>query len=180
MRLLVPIIAVAAVWMTVSCGGKSAGSQPVPTASLMASRPTVNTGQSVTLTWNSTNAASCTASGGWSGELAASGTQSSGTLDNDTDFSLSCTGAGGTSTAATTTVTVDPVPAAMLSAAPTSVAAGGTSTLTWSSTDATACTASGGWTGSLATSGTQATGALTADTTFSLTCTDPGGASPVA
>ncbi len=43
-------------------------------------------------------------------------------------------------------------------------ASGGTSTLTWSSTNATSCTASGGWSGSRPTSGTFVTPALTQTT----------------
>ena len=60
------------------------------------------------------------------------------------------------------------------------MASGGTSTLTWSSTNATSCTATGGWSGAKATSGRQSTGALTASTSYSLTCTGAGGTSNVA
>jgi hypothetical protein len=45
--------------------------------------------------------------------------------------------------------------------------------LTWSSTDATACTAS--WSAVIGTSGSQSTGALTASSNYTLTCTGPGG-----
>jgi mannan endo-1,4-beta-mannosidase len=47
--------------------------------------------------------------------------------------------------------------------------------LTWSSTNATACTASGGWSGSEATAGSKATGALNATATYTLSCTGSGG-----
>jgi hypothetical protein len=47
--------------------------------------------------------------------------------------------------------------------------------LSWSSTNATSCTASGGWSGTLGTTGSQATGALTATTAFTIACTGPGG-----
>ena len=73
-------------------------------------------------------------------------------------------------TAAAPAVTVQ------LSASPTSVASGGASNLTWSSMNATSCTASGGWSGAKPTSGSASTGALTAPTNnFTLTCTGPGG-----
>jgi hypothetical protein len=67
-------------------------------------------------------------------------------------------------------------PTVTFSASPTSVAAGGAVTLTWSSTNAASCTASGGtgWTGSQATSGTLAV-AVSASETLVLTCTGPGG-----
>jgi hypothetical protein len=71
-------------------------------------------------------------------------------------------------------------PTASLSAAPTTLPSGGTSTLTWSSTNATSCTASGGWSGTKATSGTESTGALTSSTSYSLTCMGTGGTSSVA
>ncbi len=48
-------------------------------------------------------------------------------------------------------------------------------TLSWSSTNTTSCTASGGWSGSKGTSGSESTGSLTSSKTFTLTCTGPGG-----
>jgi len=83
---------------------------------------------------------------------------------------------GSTSTAATVTVTAVPAPTVTLTVAPTSIVLGKTATLTWSSTNATACTASGSWTGSEAVSGTAtvtptAAGALS----YVLTCTGTGG-----
>ena len=146
-----------------------------PTATLTASANAVASGGSTTLNWSSTNATSCTASGAWSGTLATSGSQGTGTLTAAKTYSLSCTGAGGTSS--TVSATVNITPTATLSASPTTVASGGTSTLTWSSTNATACTASNGWSGTRATSGSQATTALTATTTYSLVCTGAGGSS---
>lgn len=71
-----------------------------------------------------------------------------------------------------------PAPAAPtvhLSANPTSIAAGKTTVLTWSSTNSTSCNASGGWSGSKATNGTLTTGALSATTAFTLTCSGTGG-----
>jgi hypothetical protein len=148
----------------------------IPTATLNANPTSVASGGSSTLTWSSTNATSCTATGGtFAGAKAANGSQSTGALTATTPYSLTCTGAGGTSTAAPATVTIAPLPTATLTANPASIASGGTSTLTWSSTNATSCTASGGWTGTKTASGTQSTGALTANTTYSLTCSGAGG-----
>ena len=67
-------------------------------------------------------------------------------------------------------------PAVSLAATPLSVTSGGSSTLTWSSTNATSCTASGAWSGAKATSGSQSTGPLTASSSFTLTCTGTTGA----
>jgi hypothetical protein len=68
----------------------------------------VNSGDSSTLTWNSTGATSCTASGGWSGSKATSGTASTGAITANTTYTLSCTGSSGT-TQASVTVTVSAV-----------------------------------------------------------------------
>ena len=46
---------------------------------------------------------------------------------------------------------------------------------TWSSTNATSCAASGGWSGAKSTSGSASTGVLTAATSYTLTCTGSGG-----
>jgi hypothetical protein len=65
-------------------------------------------------------------------------------------------------------------PAVALSAAPASITQGQPSTLSWSSTNATACSASGAWSGTKALSGTAAvTPAATA--VYTLTCTGAGG-----
>jgi hypothetical protein len=69
------------------------------------------------------------------------------------------------------------VPTVSLTATPNSLNAGSTSTLTWSSTNATSCTAGGSWSGTRATSGSAQTSALTAASTFTLTCSGAGGSS---
>jgi len=69
----------------------------------------------------------------------------------------------------------DPTPTVTLSASPTTVSSGGKSLLTWSSTNATSCTASGAWSGAEATSGSQSTSALTANSSYTLTCAGAGG-----
>jgi hypothetical protein len=66
-------------------------------------------------------------------------------------------------------------PVVVLGASATSVQAGGSVMLTWTSTDATSCAASGGWSGSRATSGSATVGPLNSDTTFTLTCSGAGG-----
>jgi hypothetical protein len=79
---------------------------PAPTVALSASPSSVTTGNSSTLTWNSTNASSCTASGSWSGNEPASGSVSTGAINTTSVFNLSCTGTGGSASAsATVTVT---------------------------------------------------------------------------
>ncbi len=85
-----------------------------------------------------------------------------------------CGGGGGDGTP---TPPATPEPTVSISVAPTSITAGGSATLTWSSTNATACTASGAWTGAQQTSGTSSTGTVaTAGTdTYTLSCNGAGG-----
>ncbi len=147
---------------------------PAPTVSLSATPSSVPKGSSSTLAWSSTNASSCTASGGWNGTKATSGSQSSGAISATKTFTLSCTGIGGTARRSVV-VTVVPAPTLTGSASPKSVVNGGSSTLMWSTKNATSCTASGAWTGMKAINGSASTGALTANSNFSMTCTGVGG-----
>lgn len=66
-------------------------------------------------------------------------------------------------------------PTVTLSANPASVTAGQSTTLQWSSTDATTCSATGGWSGTKTPTGSQPVGPLNANSTFGLNCTGPGG-----
>ena len=91
-----------------------------------------------------------------------------------------CGGGGGGSSAPTVTtppvVTPPAAPTVDLSTDQTAVTSGDTFTLTWSSTDATACEASGSWTGSLGTSGSSAQQAYgLGERSYSITCSGDGG-----
>jgi PKD repeat protein len=69
-------------------------------------------------------------------------------------------------------------PTVNLSVSPTSIVAGGSATLSWSSTNASTCTAAGGWTGSKNVSSsttTASTGAVSSTTTYTLTCANAYG-----
>ena len=82
-----------------------------PTVSILASPGSVTSGQSSTLTWSSTDATSCEASGDWSGAKALSGSESTGSLTTGKTYTIACSGAGGTATAFTfVTVTAAPTP----------------------------------------------------------------------
>jgi lysophospholipase L1-like esterase len=148
---------------------------PRPTITLTANPLTVTTGQSSQLSWSSTNARSCSATGGWSGNKGTSGTATSAALSTNTTFQLSCTGPGGNATATISVVVTPPLPTVTLTASPASVVKGSTAQLAWSSTNATSCTATGGWSGSKGTSGTATSAALSANTTFQLSCSGAGG-----
>lgn len=146
-----------------------------PRVTLGATPTSINNGQSATLTWSSSNTSSCTASSGWSGSQSTSGSVTVYPNSNTT-YVLTCNGTDGTTVIANATVTVatPPGPTASIDVNPTSVRAGGQATLTWSSTNATSCTANHGWTGTKATAGSQTvTVNLTPGTqNFGLSCTN--------
>ncbi|MFZ2886909.1 MAG: hypothetical protein WA021_03765, partial [Minisyncoccia bacterium] len=66
-----------------------------PTVEITADPMTITAGASSTLTWNSDNADTCTASNGWSGGKVVDGTQSVAPAQTTT-YAISCTGDGGT------------------------------------------------------------------------------------
>jgi hypothetical protein len=169
--------AAAALLAIASCsGGGHDPPAPPPSVSLTASPTSIAYGGSSTLSWASSNATSCTASGGWSGGEPASGSQTTGALQSTTSYTLTCHGAGGDATASVSVaVAPPPAPTVVLSVAPTNVPAGAAATLTWSSSDATSCTASGGWSGDEPLNGSVSTGPLSVTASFSLNCAGPGG-----
>ncbi len=67
-----------------------------------------------------------------------------------------------------------PVPTCSISANPTSIINGNSSLLTWTSTNATSCTASNAWSGSKSISGNQSV-SPGSNSTYALTCTGAGG-----
>lgn len=150
-----------------------------PTVSLSASPSSVSQGQTTTLSWTSTNATSCAATGGtgFSTGNTTSGSDTSSVLMSNTTFSISCTGAGGTATdSATVTVGASSAPTATLLVSPATTTTGGTVTLTWTSTNATSCTGVGpGFSTGGAISGSDISSPLTTNTTFTVSCTGSGG-----
>jgi hypothetical protein len=57
---------------------------------------TISSGDSITLTWTSSNANSCTASGGWSGSKSISGSLTLTNLTSSKTYAITCSGPGGT------------------------------------------------------------------------------------
>jgi hypothetical protein len=155
---------------------------PAPTTTLTAQNQSVDAGNATTLNWSSVNADQCQASGSWTGPKGTSGSQSTGALNSAQTYTLTCSGSGGSDTA---TVTVngtpppppppEPVLTVVLNAADSVVDAGDSTTLTWSSTDASSCQASNGWSGAKAVAGNETLGPLNANTTYTLTCSGAGG-----
>lgn len=146
-----------------------------PTVSLGAAPSAIDLGGAATLNWSSTNANSCTASGGWSGAKATSGSLVVAP-NATTTYSLSCAATGNPTPAqSSVTVTVNAAPTVSLSAVPPAINQGSQSTLNWTSTGATSCAASGGWSGTQAASGSLQVSPATT-TIYNLSCTGAGGA----
>ena len=144
------------------------------TTTLTANPVSIAVGQSTTLTWSSNGADSCVASGAWTGTLPASGSKSASVASAGSNYyALQCASATGDGSAQ---VTVQGLVATVsLSANPTTTGVGQPTTLTWSSTQASSCMASGEWSGALASSGSQVvTPSTVGNHSYSLTCGNPG------
>jgi hypothetical protein len=151
-----------------------------PGVTFSASAPTVAQGQSVTLTWDSDGVSRCVASGGWQGEHPVSGSYTVTNLSADQAFRIACSGPYG-AVASVVSVTVSASSAAVTIdfTAPNSVTSGSNASLTWTTTGATSCEASGGWSGARATSGTASAGPVTSDTVFVLRCSGANGVASI-
>ncbi len=105
--------------------------QPAPTVTLSAAPASILAGQKATLTWSSQNATSLSIDNGV-GKV----TVPTGTIDVSpsatSTYTITATGAGGSANA-TATVTVQQQLGVTLAAKPASIAAGQSSTLTWTS-----------------------------------------------
>jgi len=151
---------------------------PAPTVNLAANPTLIIRGNSSTLSWSSTNATRCTASGGWIGDKPTSGTAPVSPTANTT-YTLTCTGPGGSAQDSAAVTVNAAAPTVSLNANPTSIFRGSSSTLSWSSTNATQCSASANpgssaWTGTKSTSGSQSV-SPTSTTLYTIACTGPGG-----
>ena len=116
-----------------------------PTVSITANPASIAAGGSSTLSVVASNAASVIISGsdGTSYTLSASGGTQPVSPGGTTTYTATATSAAGVKATAAATVTIAAAPAVTISANPTSIAAGGSSTLTVSATNATGVTISG-------------------------------------
>lgn len=89
-------------------------------------------------------------------------------------LAAACGGGGGSSDGGGSTPPPTPAPTVTLSASASSVPTNSQVTLTWSSQNATSCTASGTWSGAKATSGSEPL-TVTANSAYTLTCVGAGG-----
>jgi hypothetical protein len=148
-----------------------------PVVSISATPTATTVGQAITLTWSVSNpsSSSCTASGAWSGTLASSGTQTvtAGSAGTAT-YGITCSGV--TNSTSVVVSSPAPTPTVTLTLAPANITTAQNTVLTWTSANATSCTASGAWNGSRATSGSVTlTPNSAGNYTYNLACTGDGG-----
>ena len=130
-----------------ACGGGSNNSDPpaapptAPTAALTALPGMIDQGQSITLTWRTTNASSVSIDGF---AVSASGSRQL-TPASTITYNLTAKGAGGTAQAkAAVTVNTSPdAPTASLTASPAVIVSGQSTTLTWQTTNASSVSIDG-------------------------------------
>ncbi len=134
----------------------------------------------VILSWKTTNAKKlCTASGDWKGTKFVNGSSSIGKLKASATYTLTCTGKLGETASDSVTVNIGGTPSAANSTVdlkvngsngPITIKSGASAMLSWTSTNATSCTASNAWSGYKMVRSSEYTGSLTASKTYTLTC----------
>jgi hypothetical protein len=166
------------------------GTAPIQ-VTISSSAATTITGVPVILTWQASPGASCTATGGsasdgWTGTVPLAGTRSvtestAGTFP----YGLTCTNSSQYQSTHTSVVVTWPALSVSLTASPTTITSGNSTTLTWTSINAKTCVASGGGTSDGWAGTTRATSGSTAITepvlvaspltlTYTLTCSNAG------
>jgi len=146
----------------------------------------IATNSSAVLTWSSSNVASCTASGSWGGSKSTSGNMSSPLITSSSTFTITCTGSNGTASDSvivnsTGTISVDIK--ANNSDGPINVDNNTVTNLSWTSLNASSCTASGNWSGSKTAANSEAlpthqnASGTIATKTYTITCTNAAGSS---
>lgn len=150
---------------------------PLPTVTFNANPTAIVAGQSATLNWSVQNAASFSIDNGVGSQPVSSTGSATGSVmvspATTTTYTATAVGGDGTPVTAQATVTVGFI---TLTANPQSVSPNGTTTLTWTSPQATSVTIDNGI-GPVTppAGGSITTPPLTATTTFTATATDPGG-----
>jgi hypothetical protein len=150
---------------------------PQPTCTLSASPASIEKGDAASLSWTTTNSDTFTINQGVGAVSPVAQGSTSVSPAQTTTYTGTAVGAGGTATcSATVTIVTNPPPTCTLSASPTQVASGGTSTLSWSTTYASSFAIDQG-VGPVTpvAGGSTTTPPITSDTTFTGTATGPGG-----
>ena len=152
-----------------------------PTSTFTASRNSIISGTTATLSWDSTNATSVSISDGTTTTgLAVDRNDYTVTPTTTTTYTLSI-GNPRSSVTYTQTITVYQAPTSTFTANRNSIISGTTATLSWDSTNATSVSISDGTTtiGVDADNPSYVTSALTQNTTYTLSVSNPGSITPV-
>ncbi len=142
-----------------------------PTVAMSADPTSIMPGAACTLSWNSTNADSCSIDQGI-GVVDCNGSISISPPQNTT-YTITATGDGGTATAKATVVVIHPDPSVSLFANPQTIMAGQSATLIWTSSDASSVSFDQGI-GSVAPNGFLSV-SPTETTTYTIEASGPGG-----
>jgi hypothetical protein len=162
-----------------------------PTCSLSPSASSVVRGSGLTLRWTTSNATRAFIRNVGAVTPVRAGSRIMRPII-DTTYIMTVVGPGGSSTCSSRNVSVTaspppppppggsppPSPASptlTFTSSPASVPNGGSSTLTWSTTNVTTCTASNAWSGARMINSSEVTGGLFSTKTYTLSCTGPGG-----
>ena len=174
----------------VSCGGGGGSSQTNPPVNIVnpsiisfsSSSQTVTVGDSVTISWSSSNATSCVASGDWSDSISTNDSIIKVLNEAKTyNFTLTCSGEPG-SNEAVSTISVEAISSQASSidsfeSSASSIVVNSSVTLTWSTTAMSSCLARHDWEGEKDLNGSQTIQLVTVKTyEFILECTDADGA----
>jgi len=157
-----------------NCGPALTVSVTVPVVTLTFPSHVIQKGSATTLSWNATNATSCTGFNFSTGNATSGSVPISPTYS--TRYRVTCTDAGGNLASDKGSVAVQsaapraPLVSATLNASPEQFTSPGTSTLTWGSTNATSCTSNDFATAG-ATSGSVSV-SPTVTTSYEVSCTN--------
>lgn len=131
----------------------------------------INNGDSATLTWSCPSAYNTSSSGtNFSTGGALSGSTSVSPTSNTT-YTIVCNDSGSSGQVAVTVLN----PVLSISASPTRVRQGNASTITWSASEVDSCSVSGPSFSASGLSGSQSSGAIQNESTYTLTCSTEGG-----
>jgi phospholipase C len=170
------------------CGSSSASSRTTsaPTLVFSASSNSITSGQTVTLTWQTTNAASvtitATGADGSTRQISTNSQLSGSTQDKppqDTTYAATASGPGGSAQQQAKVAVGQPVPTLTFSTDKTTIVSGDTVNLSWQMTDATSITITAvgvdGVTRQISTAQNPAPDQPKEDTTYTAVATGPGG-----
>ncbi len=146
-------------------------SHPKPHCSAYINPDQVNYGGSATLTWTSANATSATVTD--FGSEPVNGSKALSNITANKTYYVTVYGPGGSATCSDTVKVIKPMPVCTINANPSTIQNGGSSTLTWTSSNATSASINQGI-GGVSVNGNRSV-SPTGTKTYTLTVTGPGG-----